>query len=86
MYNGVRLLALKPGDSLPIMAKIISLTECRELLQRVEAEALEAEPQEIAYLLEKWELDEAINEGLVWLEIARLLVYPPLYCIRGGKP
>lgn len=65
--------------------KIISLCEYRELLQRIEDEALEADPQEIAHLLEKWELDEAINEGLVWLEIARSFLYPPLYCIQGGK-
>lgn len=67
------------------MAKLISLTEYRELLRRVEAEALEADPQEIADLLEQWELDKAINEGLVWLEIARSFVYQPLYCVKGRK-
>lgn len=63
-------------------AQVISLTEYRELLAWVEAEALAEESQE---LLNLWELDRAINEGLIWMDVARSFVYQPLYCIKGGK-
>jgi hypothetical protein len=62
-------------------AKIICLAEWRELLQRIEAEALE-DPRE---LLNFYELDMAMNEGLIWMDLARSFVYQPLYCIQGGK-
>lgn len=63
-------------------AKIISLTEYRELLQRIEDEAAETDPGE---LLNLYELDRVNNDCLIWLEIARSVVYPPLYCVQGGK-
>lgn len=62
-------------------ATVISLKEYRELLQRIEAEALEEDP-----LAELRELDIAINESLIWLDITKSCVlYTVLYCIQGSK-
>ena len=62
-------------------ATVISLVEYRELLQQIEAEALEVDPQ----WLELAALDAAINEGLIWVDVARDYAYPPLCLIKGGK-
>lgn len=62
-------------------AQIISLIEYRESLELIEAEVLElTEP-----LVNLFESEMAINERLWFMEIARSIAYPPLYCIQGGK-
>jgi hypothetical protein len=62
-------------------AQIIDLTEWRELLALVEAEALDADP----LWVEKCLLDQEADEDLDLVEMVRQLRYPPLYCIKGGK-
>ncbi len=64
--------------------KIMTVTDINQYRQELE-EALDDALNTPDYIFDLHEINLVLEEGKVWMEYARQLLYPPLRCISGGR-